>query len=65
MDGYNNLVVLMHDASTKQATADSLPSVIEYLTEQGYTFHRLDDIDYNPEASASPTAAVSVGDDEE
>lgn len=46
MTGYNNLIVLMHDASTKQATADALPSVIEYISSLGYTFHRLDDIDY-------------------
>lgn len=44
--GYNNLIVLMHDASAKQATADALGSIIEYLASQGYTFHRLDDIDY-------------------
>ncbi len=47
-EGYNNLIVLMHDAATKQATADALPSIIDYLINQGYTFHRLDDIDYNP-----------------
>lgn len=46
MDGYNNLIVLMHDASAKQATADALPSIIEYIASKGYTFHRLDDIDY-------------------
>lgn len=60
--GYNNLIVLMHDASTKQATADALGSIIEYLSEQGYTFHRLDDIDYNPSAaaSASPNASTQT-----
>ncbi len=56
----NNLVVLMHDASTKQATADALPSVIEYLSGLGYTFHRLDDIEYNPDASPSPSASAAV-----
>lgn len=58
IEGYNNLVVLMHDASTKQPTADALPSVIEYLAGKGYTFHRLDDIDYNP--TASPTASAKT-----
>lgn len=48
--GYNNLVILMHDAATKQATVDALPSIIEYLLGEGYTFKRLDDIDYNPQA---------------
>lgn len=42
-----NVVVLMHDASTKQATADALPSIIEYLDSKGYSFHRLDDIPYD------------------
>lgn len=46
MAGYNNYIILMHDASSKQATADALPSVIEYVSSLGYTFHRLDDIDY-------------------
>ncbi len=33
-----DIVVLMHDAATKQITADTLPKVIEYIYEQGYTF---------------------------
>jgi len=33
-----DIVVLMHDSSTKQITADTLPKVIEYIYEQGYTF---------------------------
>ena len=45
--GGKNVVVLMHDASTKQATADALPGIIEYLESEGYSFHRLDDIPYN------------------
>lgn len=57
--GYNNLIVLMHDASTKQATADALPSVIEYIASQGYTFHRLDDIDYQTQQAAADTAVIS------
>ncbi|MCC8169146.1 MAG: polysaccharide deacetylase [Oscillospiraceae bacterium] len=46
MGEYNNLIVLMHDATSKQATADALPSVIEYIASEGYSFHRLDDIEY-------------------
>lgn len=42
-----NIVVLMHDSSTKQATADALPKIIEYLMDEGYSFHRLDDIPYD------------------
>ena len=50
--GYNNVVVLMHDAATKQATVDALPSIIEYLLNEGYTFKTLDDIDYNIQNTA-------------
>lgn len=59
-----SVVVLMHDASSKQSTADSLSSVIDYLISEGYTFHRLDDIPYDntdtqPAPSASPSASSS------
>lgn len=37
-EGKNSLVVLMHDAQAKKVTADFLPKVIEYLTQQGYEF---------------------------
>lgn len=33
-----DIVVLMHDAGSKQITADTLPKIIEYLYEQGYEF---------------------------
>lgn len=56
-EGQDNLVVLMHDAAAKQATANYLGSAIEWLISEGYTFHRLDDIEYNiSEPSAEPTA---------
>lgn len=57
--GYNNLIVLMHDASAKQATADALGPIIEYLASQGYTFHRLDDIEYNASLSAPQSTSSS------
>lgn len=38
MEGDDTIIVLMHDASDKQVTADTLPEVIHYLKEQGYTF---------------------------
>ncbi len=47
--GYNNLISLMHDSSSKKNSLASLDDIIEYLTSEGYTFHRLDDIDYNPQ----------------
>ncbi len=31
-------VLLMHDAGAKQATADALPSIIEYFKSEGYRF---------------------------
>ena len=56
--GYNNLIVLMHDSSTKQATVDALPNIIESLAADGYTFHRLDEIDYQPYIYADSEAAA-------
>lgn len=32
------IVVLMHDSSTKSPTADALPEIISYLKEKGYRF---------------------------
>ena len=32
--------------TTKKTTAESLGEVIDYLTEAGYKFKRLDEIDY-------------------
>ncbi len=38
----NQVVVLMHDAANKKATAEALPKIIEYFMAEGYTFSRLD-----------------------
>ncbi len=40
----NSVVILMHDAATKQLTADMLPQVLNYLIEQGYTFKTFYDV---------------------
>ena len=67
-EGYNNLIVLMHDAATKQETVNGLPLMIDYLIEQGYTFHRLDEIDYQPvtvNTSANGESEDSYGDSED
>lgn len=53
LESQNNVVVLMHDAATKQATVESLPMIIEYFLDNGYTFHRLDDISYQSSMTAS------------
>ena len=42
--GKNSVVVLMHDSPNKSLTAKSLPKVIKYLKEQGYSFKNLYDI---------------------
>lgn len=44
MEGDDAIVVLMHDASDKQATVDTLPELIRYLREQGYQFRNFYDI---------------------
>ena len=44
--GVKNIVVLMHDAATKKTTPQALPAMIEYLKNKGYTFRRLDEIEY-------------------
>ena len=38
MEGDDAIIVLMHDASDKSYTAETLPAVIAYLREQGYVF---------------------------
>jgi len=39
-----SLILLMHDASDKQATADFLPQLLDYLKNEGYTFKTFYDI---------------------
>lgn len=43
-EGKNSLVILMHDAQAKKITAETLPKVIEYLKQQGYSFESFYDI---------------------
>ena len=38
----NQVVVLMHDASSKKHTAEALPQIIEYFKNEGFVFSRLD-----------------------
>lgn len=44
MEGDDAIIVLMHDASDKQTTVDTLPSIIGFLREQGYSFRNFYDI---------------------
>lgn len=38
---YNHVVILMHDATTKNTSVEALPQVIEYLKSKDYTFDTL------------------------
>lgn len=40
----NTVVILMHDAGSKILTYETLPDVIKYLKEQGYTFGDIYDV---------------------
>lgn len=40
----NMIVILMHDAYYKKTTVESLPEIIKYIKDQGYTFKTFDDI---------------------
>ncbi len=42
--GKKSLVILMHDAPNKDLTAKTLPDVIKYLKEQGYSFQNMYDV---------------------
>jgi len=35
---YNSVVVLMHDAGDKKATAEALPTIIQYFRDRGFAF---------------------------
>ncbi|MBR4874375.1 MAG: polysaccharide deacetylase [Clostridia bacterium] len=39
--GSDSLVMLMHDAGAKQASADALPAIIEHLQNEGFRFDSL------------------------
>lgn len=62
-DGQDNIVILMHDAASKQATVDALPSIIEHFISKGYTFHRLDDITYKQSSSSADSSDEDDDDD--
>lgn len=40
----NSVVILMHDANNKILTYESLPDIIQYLKQNGYTFCTLQDV---------------------
>lgn len=42
--GWDNVVVLMHDAADKKITYETLEAVIEYLQDEGYAFKNMYDL---------------------
>lgn len=44
INGWNNVVVLMHDAADKQITYESLDDIIKYLQKEGYAFKNIYDL---------------------
>lgn len=40
----NSVVILMHDTGSKQLTVDTLPQILDYLIQQGYTFKNFYDV---------------------
>ncbi len=44
MNGWNNVVILMHDAGDKKITYETLEDVIIYLKEKGYKFENIYDL---------------------
>ncbi len=52
----DHIVVLMHDAAPKKTTAESLPSIIEYLKGEGYEFRRMDEVPYQEKSGEESKA---------
>ena len=44
LKGWDNVVILMHDAADKKVTYESLEDVIKYLQKQGYEFKNMYDL---------------------
>lgn len=44
MNGWDNVVILMHDAPDKEITYKTLEAVIEYLQDKGYAFENIYDL---------------------
>lgn len=44
MNGWDNVVILMHDAADKEITYETLEDVIKYLQKKGYRFENIYDL---------------------
>ena len=44
MNGWDNVVILMHDAADKEITYETLEDVIKYLQKKGYKFENIYDL---------------------
>jgi peptidoglycan/xylan/chitin deacetylase (PgdA/CDA1 family) len=52
----NNLVIKLHNSSSNSATAEMLDSLIKQLLDEGYTFSRLDEIDFSNASQINDTS---------
>lgn len=63
----NNLVILLRDSSSNQATVDMLERLVKQLSDEGYTFSRLDEIDFEnpPESNDNDEVSDNNNDEDE
>lgn len=52
-----NLIIQMHDTKANTTTVEMLDLLIQQLISEGYTFHRLDDIDFTNASSSTSTVS--------
>ena len=45
-DKINHIMILFHDAQTKDATVEALPAILKYYSEKGYEFRAIDRSSY-------------------
>lgn len=45
-DKMNHIMILFHDAQTKEATVEALPAILKYYSEHGYEFRAIDRSSY-------------------
>lgn len=41
-DAYNHIMILFHDAATKDTTVEALPDILKYYQDKGYEFRGID-----------------------
>lgn len=61
----NNLIIQMHNTKDNIATAEALGDIIEKLMSDGYTFSRLDEIDFSGSDNSTKTEEAPASPDSE